>query len=139
MTDPQAAEFVRETQIDALAVTIGNVHGSTNLSQSWTLSAGGNPRKLMPGCMALVDYPQTMIGQSIQLGVCKFNVNTEVREAYLDVLKSSNSLSSPDLLDLMQKAIMAMQLVVSEKLQILDLSVRIYTVPYPKISRMKII
>jgi tagatose 1,6-diphosphate aldolase GatY/KbaY len=28
MTDPdQAAEFVKETQVDALAVTIGNVHG----------------------------------------------------------------------------------------------------------------
>jgi tagatose 1,6-diphosphate aldolase GatY/KbaY len=57
-----------------------------------------------------------MISQSIQLGVCKFNVNTEVREAYLDVLKSSSSLSSPDLLDVMQNAIAAMQAVVSEKL-----------------------
>jgi tagatose 1,6-diphosphate aldolase GatY/KbaY len=59
-----------------------------------------------------------MINQSIKLGVSKFNVNTEVREAYMDVLKTSSSLSDPDLLEVMEKAIDAMRSVISDKLQL---------------------
>lgn len=122
MTDPsQAAEFVRETQVDALAVTIGNVHGKYQSEPKLDFKRLAAIRKEVDVPLVLhgaSGLPDTMISQSIQLGVCKFNVNTEVREAYLDVLKSSNSLSSPDLLELMKKAIAAMQLVVEEKLQI---------------------
>lgn len=122
MTDPeQAAEFVGETQVDALAVTIGNVHGKYQSEPNLDFKRLAAIRKSVDVPLVLhgaSGLPQTMIGQSIQLGVCKFNVNTEVREAYLNVLKSSNSLSSPDLLDLMQRAIAAMQSVVSEKLQL---------------------
>ena len=122
MTDPdQAAEFVRETSVDALAVTIGNVHGKYHSSPSLDFKRLAAIRKQVDVPLVLhgaSGLPNTMICQSIQLGVCKFNVNTEVREAYLNVLKSSNSLSSLDLLDLMTEAIAAMQLVVSEKLQI---------------------
>ena len=121
MTDPsQAAEFVRETQVDALAVTIGNVHGKYQSEPKLDFDRLAAIRKQVDVPLVLhgaSGLPETMISQSIQLGVCKFNVNTEVREAYLDVLKSANSLSSPDLLDLMQHAIAAMQVVVSEKLQ----------------------
>lgn len=122
MTDPsQAAEFVRETQVDALAVTIGNVHGKYQSEPKLDFKRLAAIRKEVDVPLVLhgaSGLPETMISQSIQLGVCKFNVNTEVREAYLDVIKSSNSLSSPDLLELMQHAIAAMQLVVEEKLQI---------------------
>ena len=62
--------------------------------------------------------PESMINQSIKLGVSKFNVNTEVRDAYMDVLKTSSSLSDPDLLEVMQKAIDAMRSVISGKLQL---------------------
>lgn len=120
MTDPiQAAEFVKASNVDALAVTIGNVHGKYLSEPRLDFKRLAAIRKSVDVPLVLhgaSGLPETMISQSIQLGVCKFNVNTEVREAYLDVLKSSNSLSSPDLLDVMQKAIAAMQVVVSEKL-----------------------
>jgi len=122
MTDPdQAAEFVRETTVDALAVTIGNVHGKYHSEPKLDFKRLLAIRKSVDVPLVLhgaSGLPEAMISQSIQLGVCKFNVNTEVREAYLDVLKSTNSLSSPDLLDLMQQAIAAMQSVVEEKLQL---------------------
>ncbi len=122
MTDPDsAAEFVRATQVDALAVTIGNVHGKYRSEPKLDFKRLAAIRKLVTVPLVLhgaSGLPEAMICQSIQLGVCKFNVNTEVREAYLDVLKSSNSLSSPDLLDLMLQAIAAMKLVVVEKLQL---------------------
>lgn len=122
MTDPsQAAEFVRETQVDALAVTIGNVHGKYQGEPQLDFQRLAAIRQLVALPLVLhgaSGLPEAMVEQSIQLGVCKFNVNTEVREAYLDVIKSSNSLSSPDLLELMQKAVTAMQAVVAQKLQL---------------------
>lgn len=120
MTDPvQAAEFVRATQVDALAVTIGNVHGKYRSEPKLDFKRLAVIRKSVDVPLVLhgaSGLPEAAISKSIQLGVCKFNVNTEVREAYLNVLKSSDSLSSPDLLDLMKKAIAAMQAVVSDKL-----------------------
>lgn len=122
MTDPtEAAEFVRESQVDSLAVTIGNVHGKYLSAPKLDFKRLAAIRKSVDVPLVLhgaSGLPETMISKSIQLGVCKFNVNTEVREAYLDVLKSSNSLSSPDLLDVMQKAIAAMQAVISEKISL---------------------
>lgn len=122
MTDPnQAAEFVQATQVDALAVTIGNVHGKYQGEPKLDFERLAAIRQLVALPLVLhgaSGLPEAMIEQSIQLGVCKFNVNTEVREAYLDVIKSSNSLSSPDLLELMQKSVTAMQAVVAQKLQL---------------------
>lgn len=122
MTDPQQAlEFVRETKVDTLAVTIGNVHGKYRGEPKLDFNRLAAIRRLVDIPLVLhgaSGLPESMISKSIQLGVCKFNVNTEVREAYLEVLKSTNSLSSPDLLDVMEKSIAAMQSVVADKLQL---------------------
>lgn len=122
MTDPQQAlEFVRETKVDTLAVTIGNVHGKYRGEPKLDFNRLAAIRRLVDIPLVLhgaSGLPESMISKSIQLGVCKFNVNTEVREAYLEVLKSTHSLSSPDLLDVMEKSIAAMQSVVTDKLQL---------------------
>jgi tagatose 1,6-diphosphate aldolase GatY/KbaY len=58
-----------------------------------------------------------MIGRSIQLGVCKFNVNTEVRQAYMQSLK--REICGPedkDLLEIAGEAISAMKSVIIDKL-----------------------
>lgn len=122
MTDPvQAVEFLKETQVDALAVTIGNVHGKylseprLDFPRLAKIRASVSVPLVLHGASGL---PETMINQSIKLGVSKFNVNTEVREAYMDVLKTSASLSDPDLLEVMEKAIDAMRSVISDKLQL---------------------
>jgi tagatose 1,6-diphosphate aldolase GatY/KbaY len=66
-----------------------------------------------------------MIQQAIALGVRKFNVNTEVREAYLSTLKARlNEPKMPDLLDVMQSAIHAMQAVVAGKMRLFGSSGR---------------
>ncbi|XWK88084.1 MAG: class II fructose-bisphosphate aldolase [Phormidium sp.] len=122
MTDPQqATEFVKATKVDTLAVTIGNVHGKYRSEPKLDFNRLAAIRRLIDIPLVLhgaSGLPESMISKSIQLGVCKFNVNTEVREAYLEVLKSTNSLSSPDLLDVMEKSIAAMQSVVADKLQL---------------------
>lgn len=121
MTDPdQAVEFVRATKVDALAVTIGNVHGEYKSPPRLDFDRLDRIRHLIDIPLVLhgaSGLPGWMIGQSIKLGVCKFNVNTEVRQAYMQTLKDEICGSSPkDLLDVANKAIAAMQSVVTEKL-----------------------
>jgi tagatose 1,6-diphosphate aldolase GatY/KbaY len=122
MTDPdQAAEFVKETQVDALAVTIGNVHGKYRSEPRLDFARLEKIRNLVDVPLVLhgaSGLPEEMIKRSIELGVCKFNVNTEVRLAYLDVLRTSLSDTSSDLLDLMKKGTAAMQAVIANKLQL---------------------
>ena len=123
LTDPdQAAGFVAETGVDALAVCIGNVHGRYR----------GEPRLDFQRLAAIRDsvsvplvlhgasgLPEAMVRRAIELGVCKLNVNTEVREAYLAALKTRlNQPESADLLALMRGAVDAMQQVVSAKLRL---------------------
>jgi tagatose 1,6-diphosphate aldolase GatY/KbaY len=121
MTDPdQAVEFVLATKVDALAVTIGNVHGEYKSPPRLDFDRLDRIRRLIDIPLVLhgaSGLPGWMIGQSIQLGVCKFNVNTEVRQAYMQTLKDEICGSSPkDLLDVANRAIASMQSVITEKL-----------------------
>ena len=57
--------------------------------------------------------------RAIQLGVSKFNVNTELREAYLGALRRElEQARPPDLLDLLRAVVSDMQAVVAGKLQL---------------------
>lgn len=125
MTDPiQAGEFVRATQVDTLAVTIGNVHGEYRSEPRLDFerlikigqAVGKDILLVLHGASGL---PAAMISRSIQLGVCKFNVNTEVRQAYMTTLRS-DSCHAPqaDLLPCMEQSIAAMQQVVMEKMRL---------------------
>ncbi len=86
LTNPdEAAEFVRKTKIDILAVSIGNIHGiyaenplldfklleeiSAKVKKPFSLHGGSG-------------IPKTQIQESIKKGVVKINVNTELRLAF---------------------------------------------------------
>lgn len=124
MTDPdQAVEFVRATNVDSLAVTIGNVHGEYKSPPRLDFARLERIRSLISIPLVLhgaSGLPEHMVSQSIQLGVCKFNVNTEVRQAYMKTLHEEicGSGKPKDLLDVMERAIAAMQVVITEKLQL---------------------
>jgi len=82
----QAVDFVNRTAVDALAVCIGNVHGRCNTPPELDFDrlAALHDRLSIP--LVLHDtsgLPDDMIVQAIAGGVCKFNVNTELREAGL--------------------------------------------------------
>jgi tagatose 1,6-diphosphate aldolase GatY/KbaY len=129
MTDPgQAVEFVRETGIDAFAVCIGNVHGRYRGEPvlDFARLAAIRQRVAVPLVLhGASGLPGPMIRRAIDLGVRKFNVNTEVREAYLTTLKVRLSEAKPpDLMDLMQSAVAAMQAVVAEKMRMFGSSGR---------------
>jgi len=117
----QAEGFIDETSIDALAVCIGNVHGKyppsgPNLKldllkdlRALTLKKGVS--LVLHGASGL---PRELVQECIDLGVRKFNVNTEVRNSYLESLKKSGK----DLIQVMSSAKEAMKAVVAEKLHL---------------------
>ena len=123
MTDPaQADEFVRETGVDALAVAVGNVHGfyrgepHLDLARLREIRARVDVPLVLHGASGL---PPETIKQAIALGVCKFNVNTEIRVAFFDSLRAQLLESSDyDLPKVFGSAVTAMQRVIEEKIEL---------------------
>lgn len=121
MTDPaQVPGFVAATGIGALAVCIGNVHGPyageprLDFDRLAAIRAATDLPLVLHGASGL---PAAALARSIALGVCKFNVNTEVRAAYLATLRERlNGSTRVDVPDLMRDTIAAMRAVVAEKL-----------------------
>nr|ACL54805.1 unknown [Zea mays] len=117
----QPEEFIDETSIDALAVCIGNVHGKyppsgPNLKfdllkdlRALTLKKGVS--LVLHGASGL---SHELVKECIDLGVRKFNVNTEVRNSYLASLRKPEK----DLIQVMASAKEAMKAVVAEKLRL---------------------
>ena len=122
LTDPEKAkEFCEKTGIDALAVCIGNVHGSyegepkldfnllTDIDNSVSVPL------VLHGGSGLSD---DLINRSIELGVRKLNVNTEVRQAYMFSLQESLKSEKPDVSSVMEAAMIAMSQVISSKIRL---------------------
>lgn len=123
LTDPdQASDFVTQTGIDALAVCIGNVHGAYRSEPRLDFDRLAAIRERVSVPLVLhgtSGLPEAMVRRSVELGVCKFNVNTEVREAYLKTLKERlTQPEAPELVDLMGAATTAMQAVIAAKLDL---------------------
>ena len=126
LTNPdQAFDFVTQTGIDALAVCVGNIHGRYQGEPRLDFERLALIQQNVPIPLVLhgaSGLPDVMVQQSIELGVCKFNVNTEVRNAYLTSLNQGLATpEAPDLLDLMHQAVRAMQAVISDKLRLFEL------------------
>ncbi len=85
-TDPdQAAEYVRETGIDALAVAIGNAHGFYKFEPKINTErlAKIAERVLIPLVLhGGSGTPDAIISETIGLGIAKINICTEFVAAY---------------------------------------------------------
>lgn len=122
-TDPeQAALFVGETGVDALAVCIGNIHGhyhrepKLDFDRLAAIQSTVSVPLVLHGASGL---PDGMVIRSIELGITKFNVNTEVRRAYIQALEESFAGEKPpELLDLMRTGTAAMEAVITAKLML---------------------
>jgi tagatose 1,6-diphosphate aldolase GatY/KbaY len=123
LTDPaQAAAFLDLTKADMLAVCIGNVHGRYRGEPRLDFERLAAIRQAVAVPLVLhgaSGLPADQVGRAIALGVRKFNVNTEVREAYLAALRDTlGAPKPPDLIELMERAVVAMRAVVVEKLRL---------------------
>jgi tagatose 1,6-diphosphate aldolase GatY/KbaY len=131
MTDPfKVNQFVQETNVDLLAVTIGNVHGkyilppdldfarlkqiNEQLSHS---SVTKKPALVLHGASGL---PKELIQQCKELGIAKFNVNTDVRTAAMNYYQKEFSSASPnkEILSLMKGSTNAMKEIAKEKIRL---------------------
>ncbi len=126
LTDPSLAEeFVARTGVHALAVAVGNVHGTADVARPLDLA-------LLARLHAVVDRPLVLHGASglpthelqaaRRLGVAKVNVNTELREAFLAALAQGlpGVLPTADLATVLAAAREAVQVVVGARIR--DLS-----------------
>lgn len=123
LTDPdQALDFVRRTGVDALAVCIGNVHGRYPGPPELDFQRLAALRRQLPIPLVLhgtSGLPDAMIRRAIELGVCKFNVNTELREAGLAATRTYMSASgTQELVGLMDAVIQAIQSPVMAKIRL---------------------
>jgi ketose-bisphosphate aldolase len=88
LTDPdEAAGFVAGTGAACLAVSIGTVHGAYREPPAldWTRLAAIRGRVDVPLSLhGASGLPDGDLVRAIGLGIAKFNVNTELRERYLD-------------------------------------------------------
>ncbi|MDX2452632.1 class II fructose-bisphosphate aldolase [Desulfosarcina sp.] len=123
MTRPeQAADFAEQTGISALAVCVGNVHGTyaTEPRLDFDRLRAIGARVAIPLVLhGTSGLPDEMIVQAIAHGVCKFNVNTEVRTAYTRTLsRLFRDGKTPELVDVMQGGLEAMKHPIKEKIRL---------------------
>ena len=88
LTDPaQAARFVDETGIDALAVSVGNVHTLTHGKASVDWARLAAIHQAVPSPLVIhggTGFPDEAIPRAIALGVAKFNYGTVLKRAFLE-------------------------------------------------------
>ncbi|GGX65741.1 fructose-bisphosphate aldolase [Tateyamaria omphalii] len=101
----EAAQFARETGVDAMAISVGNVHLQTDQS-------GGLDEERIAAIQAVTDVPLVIHGGSgvpaaqrrklaRQTNICKFNIGTELRQAFGIALRDAVH-SDPDRFDRVQ-------------------------------------
>lgn len=96
MTNPnQAEKFVKETEIDALAVAIGNAHGfaKERKTPDYARLEMINKKLSIPLILhGASDWEDGKVDEVIKRGICCFNVDTAMRLAFINNL--ANSLKS---------------------------------------------
>lgn len=127
-TDPQEAErFVRETGVDALAVSVGTAHGVYMVRQPRVdLERLKAIRRLTPVHLVLhggSGVPEEMIHAAIHLpggGISKVNIATDLEQALLATLGLEKRLPNADVKALpaeaLERAAEAVQAVVMDKM-----------------------
>ena len=124
LTSPaQAEQFVQATAVDALAVAVGNVHGFYKGEPKLDTARLDEIHRCVPVPLVLhgaSGLPDAAIQRSIQGGVRKFNVNTELRVALFTALADTlpRIHAHYDVPGLFTPAIAAMQAVVEEKIRL---------------------
>ncbi len=92
-TNPKrAALFVKETACDCFAVSIGEAHGKPLPNEKLDLELLGEINKSVNVPLVLhgaSSTPEPIIRQAISLGVCKINIDTDLRLAFTKQLRET--------------------------------------------------
>jgi fructose-bisphosphate aldolase, class II len=121
----EAAYFVKETGVDALAVSIGTAHGLYRVKPQLDLERLAQIRRAVDIPLVLhgsSDTPDEQLRQAIATGIDKVNVWTDVRLPYLRTLQAELA-CPPEEIDLLQttaRAQAAARQVVQQKLRLFN-------------------
>jgi tagatose 1,6-diphosphate aldolase GatY/KbaY len=122
-TDPlKAAEYVQRTGIDSLAVAIGSAHGMYQGEPKLDFERLAQIRERVAIPLVLhgaSGIPEAMLRRSIELGICKVNVATELKIAFSDAVKAFfyHHPNANDPREYMEPGKQAMKRVVQEKIR----------------------
>jgi len=104
MTDPKMAKiFVEETKVDILAISIGNRHGLYRSKAELDLQRVTRINKLVSVPLALhggSDLPEDLTRKSIELGIKKYNIGTDLKNAFAVIVKRIINQETPILFQL---------------------------------------
>lgn len=121
LTDPnEVADFVCRSEVDALAVCIGNVHGEYPKPPSLDFKRLREIERFVQIPLVLhgaSGLPDNLVEESIDLGVRKLNVNTEIRQAYIGALRNKISMGNVELTDIMNATLFSMREVIRSKIR----------------------
>ncbi|MBI5650868.1 MAG: class II fructose-bisphosphate aldolase, partial [Chloroflexi bacterium] len=102
LTEPiQAAEFARRTEIDALAIAIGSVHGMQRKRIQLDLARLAAIRRAVPVPLVLhgsSGVTDAHLRAGIQQGLCKINVATQLNQAFTRAIRARLAVK-PDQVD----------------------------------------
>jgi fructose-bisphosphate aldolase class II/tagatose 1,6-diphosphate aldolase GatY/KbaY len=122
-TEPEeAAYFVKETGVDALAVAIGSAHGFYKEEPKLDLERLSRIHELTDVALVLhgsSGIPAASVAEAVNRGICKINLATEIKNIFMLTLKSQ--LQNTDEIDLRKvfpPAIQSITKLVEEKLLI---------------------
>jgi len=115
-------KFVCETGVDFVAVTIGSSHGyhpdeNLDLKRLEQIKKVVDIPLVLHGASAISDF---QIREAIKLGVCKINIHTEIRMAFIEGVKEGleTYLHTDDHRKILKIAIKKMQKVVEKKIEL---------------------
>ena len=124
MTDPDhAVRFVKETQVDSLAVAIGNAHGvykgepKLDFARLQTIAERVDVPLVLHGGSGIAD---TDFQKAIRFGIAKINIYTEMCLTASKTLQSllADSANQADYVKLLQKTREAVQQAVQRRMQV---------------------
>ncbi|TKJ46782.1 hypothetical protein CEE34_07050 [Candidatus Aerophobetes bacterium Ae_b3a] len=134
LTSPEeAAYFVEKTGVSALAISVGNIHMATDEESSIDLGLLEEINRLTSVPLVMhggTGFPDTLVKEVINRGVCKFNVGTILKEVFLREVKKTlekidlskadfqELLGSNNQADVFRKGYFAVKEVVKEKLKL---------------------
>ena len=123
-TDPQEAlKFVKETDVDYLAIAVGTAHGvytgepKLDFDRIKTIKELLNIPLVLHGSSGV---PEESIKKAVSLGINKINIDTDIRMAFAEAVKEfiTNNPESIDPRKILGPAKEAMKEVIKEKLHI---------------------
>ncbi len=122
LTSPENVwQFVRETKVDSLAISIGNVHGiyagmpKLDLERLKEINDKTNTFLVLHGGSGI---SKKEVRKAIKLGIVKVNINTELRIAWKKALQTVIKTQEVKPYKILPKAQMAVQKKVEEKLKL---------------------